>query len=272
MVEINRRRVRHSFDRHAGQYEEYAFVQKRVVDRFIELLRDLAVYPRRVLDVGAGTGKLLGNLIGLYPAADLVGLDLAYGMSQVAQANLAEHHSTACLTGDAESLPFIDRSYDLVVSTSALQWVNSLDGAFSEAFRVLVPGGRFVFAIFGERTLFELRGSYRKAWEQGGHGREERTHTFHALSEVNGALGRTGFLDAHAHSELEIERHPDVLALLGSIRKIGAGNAAAVKSHGFAERRVMLDMMDNYRRDYAAGGLIPATYEVIYGWGRKGAS
>ena len=66
--------------------------------------------------------------------------------------------NTHFISADAEWLPFADAAFGLVLSTSTLQWLNSLDLAFAEALRVLAPGGLFCFAMFGEKTLFELRG------------------------------------------------------------------------------------------------------------------
>jgi malonyl-CoA O-methyltransferase len=186
-----------------------------------------------------------------------------------ARANQPGNPSLSLLTGDAEALPFRDHAFDLIVSTSTFQWLGDLDQVFAEAFRALAPGGRFVFAMFGEKTLFELRGSYRKAWERSGRGPEGRTHTFPFLSRVGTALDRTGFTGIRVASEKEIEFHRDVPALLRSLRGIGAGNTAPVQSRGLSERRVMVEMMETYQGDYGAAGLIPATYEVIYGEASK---
>ncbi len=270
MAGIDRRRVQQAFSLHAGEYDAHTLVQKRVVARIAGLLCDLPATPRRVLDIGSGTGMLLRSLAGLYPAAELVGLDLAVGMGLKARANLAPHHSARLLTGDAEALPFRDRTFDLVVSTSTFQWLEDLDKVFAEAHRVLAPGGCFIFALFGGVTLFELRDAYRHAWERSGRGPEDRTHAFHTAFEVEAALGRAGFTDPLVSAELEIEYHPDVPALLRSLKRIGAGNAAPDRSRSLAERRVMLDMMDIYQHEHAVEGLVPATYEVIYGEAGKG--
>jgi malonyl-CoA O-methyltransferase len=267
MAGIDRNRVRDAFDRHAAGYDLHAGVQKRVIERLIGLLHELPLSPspRMVLDIGSGTGMLLKNLSGLYPQARLVGLDLAYGMCLAARANQPESLTLSLLSGDAEALPFRDHAFELVVSTSTFQWLGELDRVFAEAFRALAPGGRFVFAMFGERTLFELRVSYRKAWERSGRGPEGRTHTFPFLSGVGTALDRAGFTGIRVASEREVEFHCSVPELLRSLREIGAGNTATVRSRGLSERRVMVEMMDSYQRDYGADGLIPATYEVIYG-------
>ena len=70
-------------------------------------------------------------------------------------------------------------------------------------------------------------------------------------------------------AECEVEYHSDVPELLRSLKRVGAGNAAPAAVRGLAERRVMLDMMATYRREYGSTEGIPATYEVVYGIGWK---
>jgi malonyl-CoA O-methyltransferase len=270
MKGIDRNRVRDSFERHATEYDLHAGVQKRAIATLTGLLHELPASPRTVLDIGSGTGMLLGNLAGIYPEARLVGLDLAFAMCLAARSALIQIPSISLFTGNAEALPFRDDSFDLIVSTSTFQWLGELHRVFAEAFRVLAPDGEFIFAMFGEKTLYELRASYRHAWEMQGRGVEERAHTFPFLSEVGSALDLAGFADLQVLSEREVEFHLDVPGLLRSLRGIGAGNTTPVKSRGLSERGVMVEMMDIYRREHGVDGLIPATYEVIYGEARKG--
>ncbi|MBU5638245.1 malonyl-ACP O-methyltransferase BioC [Geomonas sp. Red69] len=264
-AEIDRDKVRESFHRQATDYDRHAVVQGRVVEKLLGLLQAEGVSPARLLDIGAGTGRLLARLTDLYPDMDAVGVDLAPGMCQTAAENLAGRR-VRMVNADAESLPFEAESFDVVVSTSTYQWLATLDQAFSEARRVLAPGGVFCFALFGERTLFELRESYRAAVEGGG----DRTHSFFPCAEVSAALERTGFEAARVGSELEVELHPDVPALLRSLKRIGAGSTAPASGRGLAERRVMLEMMASYRSRFGSEAGVPATYEVVYGVARKG--
>ena len=262
VANIDRLKVQGSFHRQAGDYDDHAVVQKRVVERLIDLLQSQGVEPARLLDVGAGTGRLLAELRKLYPAALAVGADLALGMCRRASANLAGV-GVQLVNADAERLPFASNSFDLVLSSSTFQWLSTLDAAFCEARRVLMPGGGFCFALFGERTLFELRDSYHQVLG----GAPDRSHSFFPQSEVLDALRRNGFLDSRVVSEMEVEYHPDVPDLLRSLKRIGAGSAAPVSGRGLSQRRVMMDMMAAYRNEYAREGRIPASYEVVYGWG-----
>ena len=267
---IDRHRVMASFHRHAGNYDSHAQVQKRVVARLLEQSLWGGIQPKRLLDIGSGTGRMLAALQDLYPQSLKVGADLAFGMCRTARDNQSNCRRTNFLTADAEYLPFAGDAFDLVLSTSTYQWLAGLDQAFREVWRVLAPGGIFCFALFGERTLFELKDSYRLALGADLSGRENRTHNFFNSSDVATALDSAGFSNCLAHAELEVEHHQDVPALLRSLKRIGAGNAAPDTPRGLAGRRVMLEMMEVYCRRYGCAEGIPATYEVVYGVGRKG--
>lgn len=264
MSGIDRQRVKGSFHRQAGAYDQHATVQKRVVANLLEQVRTETSCPAAVLDVGCGTGSLLTGLHRLYPDARLFGADLAHGMCLTAGNRVA---TGTFVTADAESLPFAAGTFDLVTSTSTYQWLSTLNHAFAEARRVLAPGGAYIFAFFGERTLFELKDSYRRALLQGGAG-EDYTHGFFAPADAARALNDAGFNQCRVYSTLEVDSHPDVPALLKSLKRIGAGNAAPKSSTGLVGRKVMQAMMDIYREQYGTAEGIPATYEVIYGMGR----
>jgi malonyl-CoA O-methyltransferase len=193
-------------------------------------------------------------------------------MVAAARETLQGRERTGVQSGDAEQLPFPAGSFDLVVSTSTFQWLESLDIAFAEAYRVLAPGGFFRFALFGAGTLRELKESYRSALRRHGKETVDRTHRFIASPNVADALDRVGFVCSRVWSEDETEFHPDVPALLRSLKRIGAGNASTDHAKSLAERRVMLTMMHLYGEKYGRDGSIPATYEVIYGWGLKKGS
>lgn len=265
MVDIDKGKVRRSFGSQALNYDDLAMVQQKVVDRFLELNMTGVSPPETVLDVGCGTGRLLESILSRVPSACAVGVDLAHGMLQCASARLGESVSLVC--GDGETLPFKDASFDLVVSTSVYQWINPADRAFAEARRVLKPGGRFCFALFGENTLMELRRAYKLALSGKGSGETDRSHNFASREQTLSALSSAGFRECSVVREFEVEMHADVPALLRSLKGIGAGNASAAPSRGLSGRSVTTAMMDIYERNHAGENGIPATYEVLYGVG-----
>jgi malonyl-CoA O-methyltransferase len=237
-------------------------VQLRVAEKLIALLQEKKARPARILDIGAGTGRVLAKLRELYPEALAVGADLALGMCRAAKLSVT---GVEMVNADAERLPFAPSSFDLVISTSTFQWLSTLDRTFAEVTRVLSPGGLFCFALFGEGTLFELRDAYHTALGGGA----DRSHSFFSRGEVLSALRRQLFTQVKTRALLEVEFHPSVPELLRSLKRIGAGSAAPVAARGLSQRRVMLEMMERYLRKYGRNGTIPASYQVIYGFGRK---
>lgn len=96
----------------------------------------------RLLDIGCGTGTLLGQIAREAPGAQLAGVDLVPAMLDVARAKLPP--GVPLQVARAESLPFEDAAFDLAVSSSVLHFVRAPEDALREMYRVVRPGGRVV--------------------------------------------------------------------------------------------------------------------------------
>jgi SAM-dependent methyltransferase len=98
--------------------------------------------PRRVLDVGTGTGLVAFAIAARFPEADIVGVDLSEDM--VAEARRKTPPELAGRIrfdqADAARLPFADESFDLVALGNMIPF-------FDELARVLAPGGTLLVAF-----------------------------------------------------------------------------------------------------------------------------
>jgi SAM-dependent methyltransferase len=95
--------------------------------------------PRRVLDLGTGTGSVARLVAARFPEADVVGVDIAERMLDEARQRTDSPRVTYRLA-DAESLPFDDGAFDLVTLGNMIPF-------FDELARIVAPGGRVVFAF-----------------------------------------------------------------------------------------------------------------------------
>lgn len=118
---------------------------------------------RSVLDVGCGDGTLA---LACWESgtAQVAGLDLDTRMITRAAAFAAQHQVTIGYTvGRADTLPFGDKSFDLVVSVATLTFVPEADRVVREMARVLRPGGRLVIGDLGKWSIWAARRRVR-AW------------------------------------------------------------------------------------------------------------
>ncbi len=211
--------------------------------------------------MGTGTGALLPELGAAFPGASLAAVDLAPGMIAAARARWP---GAALAVADAEALPLRTGAFDLVLSTSVLQWTASLDGALGEMARVRAPGGTVAVAFFGGETLFELTDAWRAVLPAGV---ADRTHRFHGPADLVRAFERAGLRASELATERVVERHADAFALLRSLRDIGAANASPGMA-GVGLRRIVTRMAEVYRARHGSEDGVTATWDVVVGIAR----
>jgi demethylmenaquinone methyltransferase/2-methoxy-6-polyprenyl-1,4-benzoquinol methylase len=104
---------------------------------------------RRVLDVATGTGDLAFTLAAMAPDADIVGVDFAEPMLQLASAKAGSRSGRVRFeVGDGTRLNFPDDSFDALTIAYGLRNFDDLDRGLREFHRVLRPGGRLVVLEF----------------------------------------------------------------------------------------------------------------------------
>ncbi len=128
------------FSRHAAAYaRRHAAIRAAGGEAARNRMLELIAVRRgeRVLDIACGPGNLAAVLVA--GGADLVGIDLAEGMLELARRDVA---GARFLLMDGEHLEFPDASFEAAVCGHGYQFMSDLDRAFAEARRVLKAGGR----------------------------------------------------------------------------------------------------------------------------------
>jgi SAM-dependent methyltransferase len=100
----------------------------------------------RVLDVGCGTGIITRDLAEL-SAGEVIGIDLDEAKLEEARRSLGEVDGLSFQVADAQSLPFDDGAFDLVVFNIVLVYVPDKQRALNEMARVTRPGGHVLASL-----------------------------------------------------------------------------------------------------------------------------
>ena len=264
------RQVRRAFSRSAASYEAAAGLQHAVEARLLEsldYLDDPALQrapPRRVLDLGSGTGRASRAMQARWPKAEVVSLDLALPMLREGRAAarpggwlanpFARRPLPVC--ADARALPLADASVDVLFSNLCLQWVEDLDAVLAGFRRVLKPHGLLLFSTFGPATLWELREAFAQA--------DDVPHVspFADIAGVGDALVRAGFHQPVLDREDERTHYQDLPSLMRELRAIGATNALASRRHTLTGRTRFRVAAEAYEAHRDARGL-PASWEIL---------
>jgi SAM-dependent methyltransferase len=141
----------------------------------------------RILDLGCGDGQLTARVA--LSGANVVGLDASPQMAAAARSR-----GIAVDEGSAESLPYVDGSFDAVFSNAALHWVRDQDAMLAEVRRVLTVGGRFVAEMGGQGNIAAIRVALMAVMSRHGFdGREDNVNYYPTVDGYSRRLERHGF-------------------------------------------------------------------------------
>lgn len=154
---IDKQLVCRRFQQAAGSYDRQALIQERMAEHLLDLLGEQSSGPQqRVLEIGCGTGlltrKLAQRISGM---EELVLNDLVPDFaSRLPAAAFAP--AVRFLPGDIETLP-LPGSFDLIISSSTLHWLDDLGSLLTKLNTHLALGGILAFSLYGPDNLREIK-------------------------------------------------------------------------------------------------------------------
>ncbi len=134
--------IRRQFDRLSPQWD--AMRSEDAFASLNEALGAISAAPARVLDLGTGTGLAAFVVARRFPEAEIVGVDVAERMIEIARRNTPPELAGRVRfeQADAARLPFADGTFELVSLANMIPF-------FDELGRVTAPGGWLVFSFSG---------------------------------------------------------------------------------------------------------------------------
>lgn len=163
-----------SFSRAARTYEFWATVQKEVAGLLLQQLPDMT--PRRILEIGCGTGIYTQLLERRFSHSQILALDISYSMARQTlariqkpqgsiQAQAKQKSKIQVLCADGEMLPFslTLKPFDLITSNSVFHWFQTPKASIQAAYDLLKANGCLHFSYFGQQSLRELQHALMQA-------------------------------------------------------------------------------------------------------------
>lgn len=248
------------YDEHAGEITQKAVPL---------LLQEAAVKPGSVLlDVACGPGYIAGNATKQGVVA--TGVDFAPGMVAEAQKNFP---TTDFYQGDAEALAFEDQHFDSVVCSFGLLHLAHPEKAVAEAYRILKPGGRYVFTVWAREkhdfftlvlNAIETHGNMDVSLPQG-----PSIFRFSDYTECQNLLTQSGFSDVEI-KELPLHWAPtSVEDLLGFLEKSSVRTAMLLEQQTSEARKRIYQAIRDGALEFKQGNAYRLEWPAVMAVAKK---
>jgi malonyl-CoA O-methyltransferase len=242
------------FSAAAETYDRHARPQLALAQSVISVLPEM--YPEQILELGSGTGQLTRLLTERFPEVLIDAVDVAEKMIAHSRVKFQRFPHINWIIGDAETYRGTD-PYPLIVSSSALHWVEDLRATCANIFQCLEPGGTFALGMMLQGTLKELHELRQEVAPE-----KTPTITLPTYEETKACLQAAGFrIERRKHSEEEI-LYDDAKAFLKAIHEQGVTGGKVSIGNAPLTRTELSQLVADYQENYTLDGGVYATYET----------
>jgi len=242
-VSLNKNLVAQRFAKAGQSYSEHAIVQKQICQNLTSLLQQFCPSKMlRVFEIGCGSGNLTHLITASFQIEELILNDLYADVQQ----HFNHQENLKWLIGDVETLEF-PQQLDMIVSGSALQWMQDLPLLLKHSNGALVDQGWLCFSTFGYQNLMEIK-------ELTGQGL-----SYWSVENWNRALTQAGFEILHL-SESETQLYFDSPKAV--LQHLKATGVTATAQHRWTKQTLQQFYQDYDRFKHAEGYSL--TYHPIY--------
>ncbi|NUG52184.1 malonyl-ACP O-methyltransferase BioC [Acinetobacter lactucae] len=242
-MSLNKNLVAQRFAKAGQSYSEHAVVQKQICQNLTRLLQQFCPsMMSRVFEIGCGSGNLTRLITASFQIEELILNDLYTDVQQ----HFNHQENLKWLIGDVEILE-LPQQLDMIVSGSALQWMQDLSRLLKRCNEALVDQGWLCFSTFGFKNLLEIK-------ELTGQGL-----SYWSFESWNSALTQAGFEILHlseSEAQLYFDSPKDVL------QHLKATGVTATAQHRWTKQTLQQFYQDYDRFKCAEGYSL--TYHPIY--------
>lgn len=242
----------------------YDYLKEEVGYRVADRVFDISKKFSSVVDLGCGKG-FVGRHLNDDVVEKMYACEISEGMLQAAL--LSDTVPTEKRVIDEENPDLQENSFDLVISSLSLHWVNDLPGTLDTIMKCLKNDGVFLASMFGGETLHELRCSLQLAELEREGGFAPHVSPLVEVRDIGSLLNQAGFTMLTIDSDEIMVRYPSMFELMWDLKGMGESNAAWNRKLHF-HRDSLIAAAAIYQEMYGDETHIPATFQVFYliGW------
>ncbi|KAK3747315.1 hypothetical protein QZH41_016945, partial [Actinostola sp. cb2023] len=242
----------------------YDYLKDEIASRLADRIGDISRFFPLALDLGCGRGHIAKQL-----TKEQVGKIILFDSSEklLEQCEIKAIPSTK-VHGDEEFLAFKESTFDIIISSLSLHWVNNLPGTFEQVLFSLKADGAFIGAMFAGNTLYQLRSALQLAEMEREGGFGAHISPFTQMKDIGSLLTRAGFNLTTVDADDITVGYPNMFELMHDLKGMGENNASRNRKH-ILHRDTMKAAAAIYQDMYGLeDGSIPATFEILFfiGW------
>jgi ubiquinone/menaquinone biosynthesis C-methylase UbiE len=118
------------------------------------LARKVEVQNKKVVEVGCGRGGGLAYINKTFSPGYALGVDLNSKATQFSNKHF-KGHTLSYMQGDAQNLNLANADFDIVLNVESSHRYPKVEKFFDEVYRILKPGGYFLYTDFREKSQME---------------------------------------------------------------------------------------------------------------------
>ena len=167
---------------------------------------------------------------------------------------------------DEENINFPDNSFDLIISSLSIHWINDVESHLKKVKSMLSSKGMFIALFFGGVTLHELREASLAAEIEYYQGASPRVIPFIDIKQAGQLMQNTGFFMPVADSDTIVIDYDCLFDLAFDLKQMGESNIMFNRRTDKLFTKKFFELIeDKYKNMFAdeQTGKIPATFEFI---------
>ena len=207
-MHFNKNLIAKNFSLGAKTYDEAAQVQLASAKELVAFILPYLKKDVQILDLGSGTSFIAKQLA----TYEITEVDIS---AEMLNSWHERPSNVTAIQADFENLPFVKNSFDLIISSFALQWISDFEKNFSQFFELLRPNGIFAFCLPTNGSLEEIQ--------------DFNINEFPTNSEIKNALEKSRFNEKLLVQKTIQQKFQNNREALKFLKRIGANSPAKTR-------------------------------------------